>query len=228
MSNKRRTPRPATVPSQTHPPVPPGMAGKGNPWKERLTLSLAMWGALVSTAVAIRDTINSFEASIPRFYVRAAVQGSDVEGTDKDPVGKIVVTVANVGSAAAAVDPTLGVMTVNGRTGDKQVAQLEFTQSSTAGSPDSYFPGKPPSLKTGDEATAVLDNVVLPIATHPLDYLAIRFRLVDGRSYVALISEPGFVTRNKLTGHLIGWGGGAMATTPSWFDALWHTNFAAE
>ena len=193
---------------------------KENRWKDPITLTLALWGAIISTGVAIRDTINSAEANVPRFYVRAALQGSDVEGTDQKPVGKIVVTIANVGSSSATLDPNLGVMTINGRTTEKEVAELSFTESSTAGSPDSYFPGKPPSLKTGDEATAVLDHAVLPIATHPLDYLAVRFKLIDGRPYVALISEPGFITRNKPTGHLIGWGGGAMATTTSWVDDL--------
>ena len=78
-------------------------------------------------------------------------------------------------------------------------------------------PGHPPGLKIGEEASAVSDVLKLPIASRPLDYMAVKFQLLDGRKYVATITEPFFITKDKKTGDVIGWGGGTLAKSLNWF-----------
>jgi hypothetical protein len=81
-------------------------------------------------------------------------------------------------------------MSVDGRTGKSEEAQLTFSKPSLVDGRNADAPGHPPTLKTGEEATAVSDMLVLPIAKNPLDYMAIKFQLLDGRKYVATITEP--------------------------------------
>jgi hypothetical protein len=173
------------------------------------------WGALTGTAVAIRDTYKYFDEKRPQFHVRAQVDGVLMPGATK-PVGHITVRVTNVGIATASLSPTLYVLTVNSRSGEKEQAQLTFAKPPSENEGHDV-PGAPPTLKTGEDASAVSDTLFLPIAAQPLDYLSVRFELIGGGRYLATIDEPFFVTRDKQTGNIIGWGGGANAKALSLF-----------
>jgi hypothetical protein len=181
-------------------------AGK---WKDHITLFLAVWGAVLGTAAAVRDTFKYFEDARPKFYVRVQVEGAVPTGETK-PVGHITVRLANTGTATATLNPTLYVLTIDARTGETAQSQLTFSKPPSPG-PTPDIPGAPPTLKTGEEASAVSGTLVLPIAAQPLDYSAVKFELLGGRKYVATIAEPFFMTRDKNTGSIIGWGGGTIA-----------------
>lgn len=185
-------------------------------WKDRITLFLAIWGAALGTAAGVRDMIKYVEESRPKFHVRVQVEGVVPPGETK-PVGRITVHVANTGSATTTLNPALYVLTIDARTGEAAQTQLTFSKPSSDGKSNDP-PGAPPTLKTGEEASAVSGGLVLPIAARPLDYMAIKFELLGGRKYVALIKEPFFVTRDKGgSGDLIGWGGGTIAEGQGYF-----------
>jgi hypothetical protein len=183
-------------------------------WKDRITLFLAIWGAVLGTAAAARDTFKYFEDARPTFYARIQVEGVVPTGETK-PVGHITVRLANTGVATATLNPTLYILTVDARTGEMAQSQLTFSKPPSPG-PTPDIPGSPPTLKTGEEALAVSDTLVLPSATRPMDYLSVKFELLGGRKYVATIAEPFFVTRGN-TGSIIGWGGGTIAHALGYF-----------
>jgi hypothetical protein len=72
-------------------------------WKDRLTLAIALWGAVVGTAVAIRDSAKAFYDSLPQFFVRTEI---DLDDPAKS-TGHITVRTGNVGTPTATLDPTL-------------------------------------------------------------------------------------------------------------------------
>jgi hypothetical protein len=106
-------------------------------------------------------------------------------------------------------------MTVDARTGEQAQVQLAFSKPA-ANSTTSDAPGTPPTLKTGEDMSAVSRSLVLPIAARPLDYLAVKFDVLSGRRYVATIGEPFFITSDK-DKNLVGWGGGTIAEALGFF-----------
>jgi hypothetical protein len=167
----------------------------GGKWKDRITLFLAIWGAVLGSIAGVRDMMKYIEESRPKFYVRAQVEGIVPPGEAK-PIGHITVQIANTGTATATLDPTLYVLTINSKTGELADTLLTFLNPSSGGK-KSDPTGAPPTLKTGEEASAVSDNLVLPIANRPLDYMAVKFKLLGGRKYIATIKYPFFITRDK-------------------------------
>jgi len=189
--------------------------GKGR-WKDRVTFIIAIWGAALATVVFARDSYQFYQERLPKFYVRAQVEGSRPSSSDQ-PVGHITIRVTNIGTATGTLDSTLYVLTINSRTGDAEQTQLTFSDSTGQSGSEEYVPGRPPTLATGEEASATEDHLVLPVAERPLDYIAVKFRLVGGRRYLATITEPMALTKDRATGTDIGWTGVALAEPEGWF-----------
>jgi hypothetical protein len=97
-------------------------------------------------------------------------------------------------------------------------AHLTFSEKVANTSTPTYIPGQPPTLRTGEEAAAVGSSAdLVHTAMQPLDYLAVKFRLVSGRLYLAIIEDPKDLTRSKSSDELIGWSSGALAKPQRWF-----------
>jgi len=182
-------------------------------WKDRITLVIALWGAVVATGVAVRDSVKAFYESLPQFFVRTEI---DLDGTDK-MVGHITVRIGNVGTPTAILDPTFYVLTINGRTGQANQVQLSFSaEDAPAESHGEHIPGRPPTLKTGEEVVSVKSSLVLPRAVN-IDPMIVKFSLLGGRQYTAVIDTPYSFNRSKSTNEPVGWSGGSMATNTRWF-----------
>ena len=53
----------------------PESVPKQSRWKDRITLAVALWGAILATALGARDTyIKLFYENVPEFYVRTELQ----------------------------------------------------------------------------------------------------------------------------------------------------------
>jgi hypothetical protein len=181
-----------------------------------MTLAIAVWGALVSTTVLGLDLIRMVSDSVPEFYVRTQVEAAGETTRSGQKPGRFRVTVANISKPTASLDPILYLLSIDARSGNMRQAQLQFSEAEPNSGGEQYIPGRPPTLKTGEEASAVIATTDLGSATSPLDYLAVKFTLVSGRQYLATISEPKYLTRKKAGAELIGWSGGAVANTNKW------------
>lgn len=194
-------------------------ASKESRWKDRITLALALWGAIVASAVAGRDTyIKIFYENVPEFYVRTKLEAGSAG--DGKQLGQLTVRIANVGATTATLDPDMYVLTIDAKTGKMQEAMLTFSESLANTTAPAYIPGQPPTIRTSEEAAAAISSGdLVQIATRPLDYLAVKFRLVSGRRYLAVIEDPKYLSRSKSSNELIGWSSGAMAKPQSFLQS---------
>ncbi len=183
--------------------------------RERVTLALAIWGALLGTGVAVKDGVRQYVEARPVFYVRTQVEitGADSKGT---PTGRFRIRIANVGAATATLEPVFYLLVVpRTRDGNTRQLRMAFSQSDTKGI--DYIPGHPPTLKTGEEASAVTETVEIGDAANSLEYLEVSFELVGGRQYLAVVSDPKYWVNDHKTGELLGWSGGSVARSQPWF-----------
>jgi hypothetical protein len=140
--NRQRGPRPTpSTRSAEKPPEPPSR------WKDRITI-IALWGAIVATVVAGRDTyIQLFVAHIPEFYVRTKLEvATDNNGKQ---IAQLVVRIANIGSETATLDPGLYVLTIDSKNGKMEEAHLTFSELVANTSTPAYIPGQPPNPPNG-------------------------------------------------------------------------------
>jgi hypothetical protein len=93
--------------------------------------------------------------------------------------------------------------------------QLAFRDPSPVQRVDQSIASRPPILKTGDEAYSETANSVPPDAVKPQTRMTVKFCLIDGREYVAVV-ESRYQEKENTRGDLVGWGGGAIAKTSLW------------
>lgn len=173
------------------------------------TFTLAIWGSVLSTLTGGWLLVKDFRESRPHFYVLADVDLWNPAVGDEKTVNRLTVRVANTGSATATLEPLFHVV-MTGAT-----LQLAFRDPSPALRSDQSIASRAPILKTGEESYAQTANSVPSDAVKSQKYLTVKFRLIDGREYVADV-ESTYQEKESTQGNLVGWGGGAIAKTSVW------------
>lgn len=191
-------------------PIPPP-----HRWTERVTLIVALWGAIVATGVAIIDVVKAHREAEPEFYVRVSVDLSVKVGNvpDAKPVNKIEVRITNIGIATATLDPNFIIDGESAATGAERRYGLYIYEPHYEGKREDV-PLHPVVLTTGEEAAA---SLYPPDIGGPSDSLVVRFRLIEGRAYSARIPKPTFTTGSAEAGNLSGWASGVIAKPDSRF-----------
>lgn len=182
-------------------------------WPQKVTLAIAIWGAVVSSAVAVKQYLDVQ----PVIYVRTQVQRTGIDSSGK-PVGKIYATFTNTGQAPISISPDVKIIVIDSRTGEKSLGVLEFSDTpQLKESAGKRVPGAPAFLTPGQEAVAETYPVSLVTSSNPLSYLAVQFTTTNEAKYQAFISQPSYFSEARESGELTSWSGGAIAEKKSWF-----------
>jgi hypothetical protein len=178
-----------------------------------LPLLLGVWGTVLSTYLAV-DAI--FDSK-PKIYVQSSVVVDGISNDGK-AVGHVDAYLTNIGEANVALEIQAEALASNLHDINGPIivfpllcAQMETDQSNTSNS----LLGKPPVLKPGETAVCKSDvNINLEdMATPGLSGFGIRFQVFDGKSYLAFITIPQFISSPIDGTEGRSWMGGAVAVS---------------